>query len=89
MQSIFSPSFHRRAAQALVMSVAALGATAVLIAMMVMGPAIATLLPRHPEMATGTLALLPAWLALLAPIIAGFFLAQFLTHPRLRRTLRA
>lgn len=66
-----------------------LGATAVLIAMMVMGPAIATVLPRHPGLATGTLALLPAWLALLAPVIAGFFLAQFLTRPRPRQAFPA
>lgn len=66
-----------------------LGATAVLIAMMVMGPAIATLLPRHPDRAAGLLAQLPAWLALLAPVIAGFFLAQLLSRPRARHGLPA
>lgn len=61
-----------------------LGATAILVAMLVMGPAIASLLPRHPEPATGFLAQLPAWLALLAPVVTGFFLAQLITTRRKR-----
>jgi len=59
-----------------------LGATAVLIAMMVMGPVLATLLPRHPERMMEAAHLLPAWFALLAPVCTGFFAAQFLTRPR-------
>ena len=62
-----------------------LGTTAVFIAMLVMGPAIALLLPRHPELATaGLAATLPGCLALLAPACAVFFAAQYLSAPRPR-----
>ncbi|WP_374329965.1 hypothetical protein [Aestuariivirga sp.] len=61
-----------------------LGATAVFIAMMAVGPAIATLLPRHPDWAVTVGTMVPAWLCLLAPVIAGFFAAQYLTRPRRR-----
>jgi hypothetical protein len=56
-----------------------LGATAVLVAMMVIGPALSTLLPRHPERLQEATALIPMWCALLAPAAACFFAAQFLT----------
>lgn len=60
-----------------------LGTTAVLLAMLAMGPTITTLLPRHPELAAASpLALLPAWLALLAPVTLGFLAAQLLTGRR-------
>lgn len=61
-----------------------LGATAVLIAMLVMGSAIAMLLPRHPELAAGMADVLPACLTLLAPVCALFFAAQFLSVRILR-----
>ncbi|PZF78487.1 hypothetical protein DK847_01330 [Aestuariivirga litoralis] len=63
-----------------------LGATAVLIAMMVMGPVISTLLPRHPERALELMPLIPAWFALLAPPCTGFIAAQILTARRPTRT---
>ena len=56
-----------------------LGATAVLVSMMVMGPAISTLLPRHPERLQEAAALIPTWFALLAPVVTCFFAAQLLT----------
>ncbi len=59
-----------------------LGATAVFSAMLVMGPAIAMLLPRDPGQATSMAALLPGYLALLAPVCALFFAAQLLTDRR-------
>ena len=59
-----------------------LGTTAVLIAMMVAGPAIATLLPRNPDIAVDTASLLPGYFAMLVPVCAGFFAAQMLTRPR-------
>ena len=59
-----------------------LGATAILIAMMLVGPAISSLLPRHPERAMEAASLLPSWVGLLAPVITGFFLAQLLTGRR-------
>ena len=59
-----------------------LGATAILIVMMFAGPAISTLLPRHPELAMDSASLLPSWLALLTPVLVGFFAAQFLTGRR-------
>lgn len=61
-----------------------LGATAVFTAMLVMGPAIALLLPRTPEQAVGLAQMLPAYLVLLAPVCAMFFAAQLLSA-RLRR----
>lgn len=61
-----------------------LGTTAVFIAMMAMGPAIATMLPRHPEAVASVGAMVPAWLCLLAPVLTGFFIAQYLTRPRAR-----
>lgn len=62
-----------------------LGTTAVLIAMMVLGPVIATLLPRNPDIAVDTASLLPGYFALLVPVCAGFFAAQMLTGPRRMR----
>ena len=59
-----------------------LGTTAVIIAMMVAGPAIATLLPRNPDIAVDTARLLPGYFAMLVPVCAGFFAAQMLTRPR-------
>lgn len=56
-----------------------LGATAILIAMMLVGPALSALLPRHPERLQEAAALIPAWFALLAPVVTCFFAAQFLT----------
>ena len=41
-----------------------LGATSILITMMVVGPVLATLLPRHPERAADLLTMLPAWAGL-------------------------
>ena len=58
-----------------------LGTTAVLLTMMVAGPALATFLPRHPELAADAGNLLPAWLLILAPTGACFFAAQYLTAP--------
>ena len=62
-----------------------LGTTAVIITMMVAGPAIATLLPRNPNIAVDTASLLPGYFAMLVPVCAGFFLAQMLTGPRRAR----
>jgi hypothetical protein len=59
-----------------------LGTTAVLIAMMVVGPVIATLLPRHPDVAANATTLIPAYFCMLAPVCALFFAAQYLTAPR-------
>ena len=59
-----------------------LGTTAVIIAMMVAGPAIATLLPRNPDIAVDAASLLPGYFAMLVPVCAGFFAAQMLTRPR-------
>lgn len=63
-----------------------LGTTAVLVTMMVAGPALSSLTPRHPERAAEAASLLPAWFLILAPTCACFFAAQFLTVPR-RRTV--
>ncbi len=59
-----------------------LGATAVLTTMMAAGPAIAMLLPRHPELAADALTAIPAYFLLVAPVCAGFLAAQLLTVPR-------
>lgn len=59
-----------------------LGTTAVLVTMMVAGPALSTWFPRHPELAAGAASLMPAWLLILAPTCACFFAAQYLTAPR-------
>ena len=61
-----------------------LGATAVLIAMMIVGPALSTLLPRHPERLQEAASLIPQWFVLLAPVVTGFFAAQLLTGRRHR-----
>lgn len=61
-----------------------LGTTAVLIAMMAVGPALSVLLPRHPERAVEAASLLPVWFALLAPVCTCFFAAQLLTGRRRR-----
>jgi hypothetical protein len=50
--------------------------------MMVAGPAIATLLPRNPDIVVDTASLLPGYFAMLVPVCAGFFAAQMLTRPR-------
>ena len=47
-----------------------LGTTAVIIAMMVAGPAIATLLPRNPDIVVDTASLLPGYFAMLVPVCA-------------------
>ena len=57
-----------------------LGTTAVFITMLVVGPVIASLLPRHPELAAG--ALLPAYVCLIVPACTIFFAAQYLNAPR-------
>lgn len=59
-----------------------LGATAVLTSMMAAGPAIAMMLPRHPELAGDAMSLVPACFIMIAPVCAGFFAAQLLTAPR-------
>ena len=59
-----------------------LGTTAVLLTMMVAGPVLTTLLPRHPELATDPAALIPAWFLIVAPVCLCFFAAQYLTAPR-------
>ena len=59
-----------------------LGATAIFSAMLVMGPAIAMLLPRDPGQAASFAGLLPGYLGLLAPVCALFFAAQLLTDRR-------
>lgn len=60
-----------------------LGATAVLFTMMVVGPALSSLLPRHPERLQEATHLIPTWFALLAPVVTCFFAAQLLTsRPR-------
>lgn len=59
-----------------------LGTTAVLLTMMVAGPMLAILLPRHPELAANPAALVPAWFAVIAPVCLCFFAAQYLTAPR-------
>ena len=56
-----------------------LGATAVLLTMMVTGPVLSTLLPRHPERLQDAGNLIPMWFALLAPTVTCFFAAQLLT----------
>lgn len=59
-----------------------LGTTAVLVTMLVTGTLLATLFPRHPELAANPAALLPAWFLIIAPVCACFFAAQYLTAPR-------
>lgn len=59
-----------------------LGTTGVFITMMVAGPVIASLLPRHPELAGDVTAILPGLVLMLVPTCACFFAAQFLTAAR-------
>jgi|GEM_PF-5405272 len=61
-----------------------LGTTAVLVTMMVAGPALSTFFPRHPELVAAPASLMPAWLLILAPTCACFFAAQYLTAPHRR-----
>ena len=63
-----------------------LGTTAVLLTMMVAGPALSTCFPRRPELVADAGGLLPAWLLILAPTAACYFAAQYLTAPG-RRTV--
>lgn len=59
-----------------------LGTTAVIATMMAVGPAIAMLLPRHPELAADAFTTIPVYFGLIAPVCAGFFAAQLITAPR-------
>lgn len=59
-----------------------LGTTAILLSMLVMGPAIAMLLPREGGQAASLAGLLPGYFGLLGPVCALFFTAQLLTDRR-------